>query len=262
MKETAFTTRPMSGRTRLRDTSSNSTDPGIWSKMRPKRRRAPTSPLELASRKTDEEFINDYLQPSSSEKSPWVSAWTHPRTGTEYSISLVQASRVSEDDFAVCFRLIEETSRKDYENSSWRWHPEKKLKEMRSPDLRYVLVKEKDTGLVRGFTSLMPTYEEGQPVIYCYEIHLQSELRGTGLGALLMAIHSTVGANLPPVTKVMLTCFLSNQRGLAFYKRLGFEKDDISPGPRKLRHGKIFTPDYVIMSKPVRSDMVQSVSES
>jgi RimJ/RimL family protein N-acetyltransferase len=76
-----------------------------------------------------------------------------------------------------------------------------------------------------------------------------------------MAIHSTVGANLPPVTKVMLTCFLSNQRGIAFYEKLGFEKDDISPGPRTLRHGKTFTPDYVIMSKPVRSDKARPISE-
>ncbi|KAK4241180.1 acyl-CoA N-acyltransferase [Achaetomium macrosporum] len=228
--------------------------------MKPKRRRAPTNPLELASRKTDEEFIAEYLQPSS-EKSPWVTSWTHPRTGTEYIISLVRADRLSEQDLAACFRLIEETSRKDYENSAWKWRPEKKLKEMKSPDLRYVLVKEKDTGLIRAFTSLMPTYEEGQPVIYCYEIHLQPELRGTGLGALLMAIHSTVGANLPPVTKVMLTCFLSNQRALAFYRKLGFEKDEISPGPRKLRHGKTFIPDYVIMSQAVRSGMIRPTSE-
>ena len=68
-----------------------------------------------------------------------------------------------------------------------------------------------------------------------------------------MSLHSTVAANLPPITKVMLTCFLSNRRGLDFYRRLGFERDDISPEPRKLRYGKTFTPDYVILSKPVRS---------
>lgn len=51
----------------------------------------------------------------------------------------------------------------------------------------------------------------------------------------------------------MLTCFLANQRGLAFYRKLGFETDDISPVPRKLRYGKIFTPDYVILSKTIRS---------
>jgi len=69
-----------------------------------------------------------------------------------------------------------------------------------------------------------------------------------------MSFHTIVAMNLPPITKVMLTCFLSNQRGLAFYKKIGFEKDDISPVPRKLRFGKVFTPDYVIMSKRIRPD--------
>jgi RimJ/RimL family protein N-acetyltransferase len=73
-----------------------------------------------------------------------------------------------------------------------------------------------------------------------------------------MTFHSTVAANLPPVTKVMLTCFLSNQRALDFYRKLGFEKDAISPEARELRGGKTFTPDYVIMSKTVRSGVGNS----
>jgi N-alpha-acetyltransferase 40 len=73
-----------------------------------------------------------------------------------------------------------------------------------------------------------------------------------------MGFHSTVAANLPPITKVMLTCFLSNQRGLDFYTKLGFEVDEISPVPRKLRYGKTFTPDYVILSKPVSAKITSS----
>lgn len=57
------------------------------------------------------------------------------------------------------------------------WKPAQKIVEMESPELRYVLVKDPG-GVVRGFTSLMPTYEEGKPVVYCYEIHLKPELRG------------------------------------------------------------------------------------
>lgn len=52
---------------------------------------------------------------------------------------------------------------------------------MKSPGLRYVLVqdnKSENGGSIRAFTSLMPTYEEGQPVVYCYEIHLKPELQG------------------------------------------------------------------------------------
>jgi len=80
-------------------------------------------------------------------------------------------------DYDDCFGLIEETSREDYEKSTKRWNAGDKRREMRSPGLRYLLVKD-EAGRMRGFTSLMPTYEEGQPVAYCYEIHLKPELRG------------------------------------------------------------------------------------
>lgn len=71
------------------------------------------------------------------------------------------------------------------------------------------------------------------------------------MGSLLMSLQATVAENLPPITKVMLTCFLSNKHAFEFYKKAGFDKDEISPEPRKLRFGKTFVPDYVIMSKAV-----------
>ena len=67
--------------------------------------------------------------------------------------------------------------------------------------------------------------------------------------ALLLGFQSTAAHNMPFVTKVMLTCFRSNARALAFYRKHGFEADDISPGPRILR-GKMYQPDYAILSKP------------
>ncbi|KAK4641870.1 N alpha-acetyl-transferase [Podospora bellae-mahoneyi] len=221
--------------------------------MKSKRSRAATSPIDVANRKTDEEFIADYLLPDNAKESSWVTAWTHPRTGAKYTISLAQPANLKQEDLDACFDLLVETSKKDYENSAGRWHPDKKLNEMRSPELRYVLVKEEETGELRGFTSLMPTYEEGEPVVYCYEVHLKPDLQGTGLGSLLMSFLTAVAVNLPPITKVMLTCFLSNARGLAFYRKLGFERDNISPVPRILR-GKVIEPDYLIMSKRIRPD--------
>ncbi|KAJ9150340.1 N-alpha-acetyltransferase 40 [Pleurostoma richardsiae] len=217
-----------------------------------KRRRASTNPLERANRKSDEAFIADYLQSGPNKApSPWTSQWAHPRTGAGYYISLSRSSRTAEKDLDSCFRLIEETSRPDYEKSSMKWQPDKKLREMRSVDLRYIIVRDR-AGSVQGFTSLMPTFEEGQPVVYCYEIHLMPELRGTGIAALLMSFLETVAANLPPIQKIMLTCFLSNKRALGFYNRLGFGIDEISPKERNLRSGRTFMPDYVIMSKTVR----------
>lgn len=86
-----------------------------------------------------------------------------------------------------CFNLIDSTSGEDYRSSSAGWHPEAKRREMRSPGLRYILVtrdaaEDKETkgneAAVEGFTSLMPTFENGEPVVYCYEIHLSDLFKG------------------------------------------------------------------------------------
>ncbi|EOO02362.1 putative gnat family acetyltransferase protein [Phaeoacremonium minimum UCRPA7] len=189
----------------------------------------------------------------------WSTTWIHPKTQAVYHLSLSRSKTTSEDDLSACFNLVEETSRNDYENSSMKWQPDNKAKEMRSEDLRYILVKDAAAS-VRGFISLMPTFEAGQPVVYCYEIHLKPELRGTGMAALLMGFLCTVAESLPPINKVMLTCFLSNKKALAFYRKAGFVTDEISPRERKLRFGKIFVPDYVIMSKLITHQAQQQGS--
>ncbi|KAL1858781.1 N alpha-acetyl-transferase [Diaporthe australafricana] len=154
-----------------------------------------------------------------------------------------------------CFSLVRATSQKDYEGSSRGWNPSAKREEMRDPDLRYVLIKDSHH-VVKAFTSLMPTIEEGQPVVYCYEIHLEPELRGTGLAKLLMDMLETVAYNIDVVDKVMLTVFTCNKRALDFYHKCGFARDEISPQPRALRGGKVKLPEYEILSKRVGRPLV------
>ncbi|KAI3340575.1 acyl-CoA N-acyltransferase [Ustulina deusta] len=213
-----------------------------------KRERAATDPIEKVNQKSDDQFIKEHLCPSD----PSWTSWIHPDTHMQYSLALIGARHLTSDDLDACYSLIEETSRADYESSTTGWKPIKKIAEMKSPELRYIIVKNHE-GIVRGFTSLMPTYEEGEPVVYCYEIHLTAELQRTGLSRLLMSFLGSVAAHTPPIKKIMLTCFLSNQKALDFYNSAGFTKDPISPVPKKLRYGREFIPDYVIMSKTVES---------
>lgn len=83
---------------------------------------------------------------------------------------------MSAGDLTACLDMVDLTSGENYRNSSVGWDRDVKLKEMKSPDLRYILVKDA-AGAIAAFTSLMPTYEEGQPVVYCYEIHLLEQVR-------------------------------------------------------------------------------------
>ena len=131
---------------------------------------------------------------------------------------------------------------------------------MRLPDLRYIVLKqEKDDkgrdGIseVEGFLSFMLTYEDGYEVIYCYEIHLSPQLQGTGLGKRLMAMMEEVGKKAR-VEKAMLTVFKANNAAMRFYERLGYEEDEYSPRPRKLRGGVVKEPDHMILSKPLAGE--------
>ena len=63
---------------------------------------------------------------------------------------------MTDEELDACFDLVEKTSGDDYRSSSVGWHPAAKKKEMRLPDLRYILVKD-SIGQIRGFTSMMPT---------------------------------------------------------------------------------------------------------
>lgn len=163
-----------------------------------------------------------------------------------------------------CLRLIESTSASAYRQSEAKWSLTKKRREMHLPDMRYVILVEDngddgddDDGTpatdpkLAGFISFMITYEDGKEVIYCYEIHLAERWQGRGIGKKLIATVEAVGRKVG-VEKSMLTVFRANKRAVAIYESLGYEEDEFSPGPRRLRNGTVKEPSYVIQSKDLR----------
>lgn len=179
-------------------------------------------------------------------------------------LDLYTAKTIPSADFEACFGLIELTSSNAYDGSSVGWSPSKKRKEMKLPDMKYLIARrgsrsegkdesEPAGGAILGFLSFMVTYEDGKEVIYCYEIHLSPEARGMGLGRQLMLTCENVGRHVG-LEKTMLTVFKSNTKAVRFYERCGFEIDEYSPQPRRLRNGTVKEPDYLILSKMLDND--------
>lgn len=54
--------------------------------------------------------------------------------------------------------------------------------------------------------------------------------------------------HIPTLEKTMLTCFVSNAHARRFYEKLGFDVDESSPRPRRLRD-KVIEPEYVILCR-------------
>ncbi|KAJ6015524.1 hypothetical protein N7540_010115 [Penicillium herquei] len=207
------------------------------------------------------------------------------------SLDVYSASTIPPTDLKACLDLIELTSGEAYAASGIGWSRPKKRKEMQLPDMKYLILRaagssavgtdaergdgpvedilkgrsgddddhkneiggaiERNNGDVLGFLSFMVTYEDGKEVIYCYEIHLSSAVRGQGLGALLMNRMEEIG-KLVGLEKAMLTVFKSNVAACRFYEKLGYEVDECSPRPRKLRNGTIKEWDYLILSKRLK----------
>ena len=179
-----------------------------------------------------------------------------------YVLDIYTAKSIPDADFEACFGLVELTSSNAYDGSSVGWSPLKKRKEMKLPDMRYLIARQGSRtvnpnlngasaptqGQILGFLSFMVTYEDGKEVIYCYEIHMSPAAQGLGLGKQLMLTLEDIGRRVG-LEKAMLTVFKSNTKALRFYDRLGFVVDEYSPQPRKLRNGTVKEADYLILSK-------------
>lgn len=150
-----------------------------------------------------------------------------------------------------CMDLIELTSASHYKASEMGWSRSRKMKEMRHPAMRYLLLcpsqdhKEFEIG---GFLAFMITEEDGYEVIYCYELHLQSRMQGMGTGKGMMELMEMIGAKVM-VEKAMLTVFRFNERAVKAYQKWGYRPDRFSPEPRRLRDGTVKESTYVILSK-------------
>lgn len=70
--------------------------------------------------------------------------------------------------------------------------------------------------------------EEGDPVLYIWEIQLEQAVQRKGLGSFLMRVLYKVAGNLR-MSKVMLTVLDDNDAALMMYRRLGYDVDETTP---------------------------------
>ncbi|KAJ5389582.1 uncharacterized protein N7496_000650 [Penicillium cataractarum] len=236
--------------------------------------------VERTNALTIEEFTSRYVSPlATATQQDGETAAPEKKTSpaAETQLDVYSAATISRDDLDACLDLVEFTSGADYAASGAGWSRPKKRKEMKLPDMKYLILRG-DAGLtsdasqrddpaesdkpsslsglgenpnVLGFLSFMVTYEDGKEVVYCYEIHLSPRARGRGLGVLLMTRMEEIG-RLVGLEKAMLTVFKCNTMARRFYEKGGYEVDEYSPQPRRLRNGTIKEFDYLILSKRLK----------
>ena len=82
---------------------------------------------------------------------------------------------------------------------------------------------------------------DGSPVAYVYELQVEDEMKGRGVGTALMAAVESIAKNTQ-MTRTALTVLKRNKGASLFYERRGYVKDPDTPRDEACH--------YVILTKP------------
>lgn len=150
------------------------------------------------------------------------------RNGLNLHLECQRVTELNKEDIEWAFDLTKHNMQLLYENSTWGWSDKKKRDEMTEDKAWYLLAKN-ESGKAVAFSHFRFDLEEGEEVLYCYEIQVESDARGKGLGKFLMQILEMM-AHRAQMKKVMLTVFKENERANNFFSNImKFQTDETSP---------------------------------
>jgi len=156
----------------------------------------------------------------------------------KYSIHHMHPNDVGFDDRKCMVDMVESDLKQLY-NDAWGWDRAGKFDELFGAGshlfvARPIQAKCEDTPIpcIAGFVMIRFCWDDDDepefPVVYVYELNVNSLERGSGLGRHLMQLVKRIQVKWG-LWKVMLTCFKDNAAALAFYRKIGFDIDVYSP---------------------------------
>lgn len=151
---------------------------------------------------------------------------TFSRDGLTLQLSSYSPDELSAVHRSAILAMLEENMAGPY-GADWVDARAGKKKEMLDGDARYILAVDAAGALV-GFLHYRFLIEEEVEVLYVYELQVSAHSRSQGLGRHLMQI-AELWARKNGMKGVMLTSLRANPRATAFYERMKYQVDDISP---------------------------------
>ncbi|XP_070522479.1 N-alpha-acetyltransferase 40 isoform X2 [Cardiocondyla obscurior] len=116
--------------------------------------------------------------------------------------------------------IMERNMKDMYERSRWSWNAAEKRAELTEETAWYLLALCNNEFL--GFSHFRFDIDNGDLVLYCYELQLEPSIRRKGLGRFMMsALESMAYQN--QMLKVVLTVFKHNPSAIQFFYALGSE---------------------------------------
>ncbi|KAL9955038.1 hypothetical protein ACROYT_G042642 [Oculina patagonica] len=150
------------------------------------------------------------------------------RNGLDLHVECKRLTDMTTEDIDWAFDLTKHNMQLLYENTTWGWNDKKKKDEMTEDKAWYLIAKE-ESGKAAAFSHFRFDLEEGDEVLYCYEIQVEPGARARGLGKFLMQILEMM-AHRAQMKKVMLTVLKDNERAVNFFTNImKFQTDETSP---------------------------------
>lgn len=148
-----------------------------------------------------------------------------------YQVDYFKSSDLSDDQMNWLLDLTERNIKDYYNQCSWGWSESAKKKELKEKNALFLIIKEKDSGKLIGFTHFRFDWDYDQPkgVVYCYELQIEEKYQGKGIGSFLMELLRLLAVYYK-FPKVILTCLKHNKQAIKFYQeKHKFIIDSASP---------------------------------
>lgn len=174
---------------------------------RPRRGRKKVTPTEIISR------ANAVVDPFSELQMTMELPYSRL---SEVRLRATSGSALSKPDCEWILKSVTEL-KSLYEQSSMGWDEAEKRKELQHPDQRFFIASHDDFGERIAFLSYRWDIEEGQPVMYVYEVGVADDARGNRLGLALMKYAEDLCRQLS-IGCIMLTVFVQNQAAMSLYR--------------------------------------------
>ncbi|KXZ48606.1 hypothetical protein GPECTOR_26g509 [Gonium pectorale] len=111
----------------------------------------------------------------------------------------------------------------------WSWSDAKKRKQLTSAASRFLIAHDASSSRAPlGYINYRFEKDEGEAVLYCYELQVARTAQGRGLGHTLMELAEQI-AWAAGMGKVVLTVFSENAPAIGFYVKRGYTLDETSP---------------------------------
>ncbi|XP_018050009.1 PREDICTED: N-alpha-acetyltransferase 40 isoform X1 [Atta colombica] len=153
-------------------------------------------------------------------------------------LACVKAKDATSDCLSWILDIMERNMKKMYEQSSWGWNATEKQTEL-TEEMAWYLVASCDDKFL-GFSHFRFDIDNGDVVLYCYELQLEPSTRRKGLGRFMMSTLESMAYH-NQMMKVVLTVFKHNSSAIQFFYALGYKLDNSYPPVSDL--------DYIILSK-------------